>query len=92
MRLELGAYRGRGDVGEVGSNTRSVDNIVQSQLVDERAALEEQGQGLCEDGKGRAELATRDTRGETGCENPSGQEGYGIIPVQCLQRRQQQLS
>jgi hypothetical protein len=43
---EIGAYRGGGDVGKVGSNTRGVDNIVQSQLVDVRAALEEQGQGL----------------------------------------------
>lgn len=58
LELELEAYRGRRDVGKVGSNTRSVDNIVQSQLVDERAALEEKGQGLCEDGRGRAELAT----------------------------------
>lgn len=31
---------------KVGSNARGVDNIVQSQLVDERAALEEEGQGL----------------------------------------------
>jgi hypothetical protein len=42
----LGAYRGGGDVGEIGGNTGSVDNIVQSQLVDEGTGLEEEGQRL----------------------------------------------
>lgn len=41
-----GAYRRGGDVGEIGGNTGSVDNIVQSQLVDERTGLEEEGQRL----------------------------------------------
>lgn len=31
---------------EVGGNTRSVDNIVESELIDERASLEEEGQRL----------------------------------------------
>lgn len=48
---ELGAYRGGRDVRKVGSNARGVDNIVQSQLVDERAALEEEGQGLLDGAK-----------------------------------------
>jgi hypothetical protein len=33
-------------VGEIGGNTGSVDNIVQSQLVDEGTGLEEEGQRL----------------------------------------------
>lgn len=43
---EVGAYRRGGDVGEIGGNTGSVDNIVQSQLVDEGTGLEEEGQRL----------------------------------------------
>ena len=35
-----------GDVGEIGSNTWGVDNIVEGELIDERAELEEEGQRL----------------------------------------------
>ena len=37
-----------GDVGEIGSNTGGIDNIVEGQLIDERAVLEEEGQRLNE--------------------------------------------
>lgn len=37
-----------GDVGEIGSNTGGVDNIVEGELIDERAGLEEEGQRLNE--------------------------------------------
>lgn len=39
-------YSGGGDVREVGSNTRGVDNIVEGQLIDMRAGLEEKRQWL----------------------------------------------
>ena len=35
-----------GDVGEIGGNTGGVDNIVEGELIDERAELEEEGQRL----------------------------------------------
>jgi hypothetical protein len=44
-RLEI-AYRGGGDVGQVGRNTGSVDDIVEGELVDEGRSLEEEGQRL----------------------------------------------
>lgn len=36
----------RGDVGEICGNTRSVDNIVESELVNERGGFAEEGQRL----------------------------------------------
>lgn len=36
----------RGDVGEIGRDAGGVDDIVESELVDERAGLEEEGEGL----------------------------------------------
>lgn len=33
-------------MGEIGSNTWGVDNIVEGELIDERAVLEEEGQRL----------------------------------------------
>jgi len=39
-------YSWRGDVGEISGNTRGVDYIVQSKLVNERAGLEEERQWL----------------------------------------------
>lgn len=33
-------------MGEIGSNTGGVDNIVEGKLIDERAVLEEEGQRL----------------------------------------------
>ena len=33
-------------MGEIGSNTWGVDNIVEGELIDERAELEEEGQRL----------------------------------------------
>lgn len=47
--LETGdaeAYRGGGDVRQVGSNSGGVDDIVESKLVNERTGLEEQRQRL----------------------------------------------
>jgi hypothetical protein len=41
--LDLGDRR---DVGKVGGYARSVDDIVEGELVDERAGLEEEGQWL----------------------------------------------
>jgi hypothetical protein len=35
-----------GDVGKVGGHARGVDDIVEGELVDERAGLEEEGQRL----------------------------------------------
>lgn len=39
-------YSDGGDVREIGSNTRSVDNIVEGKLVNKRAGLQEERQGL----------------------------------------------
>lgn len=39
-------YSVGGDVGQVGGNTGGVDDIVEGELVDKGAELEEQGQGL----------------------------------------------
>ena len=40
------AHGNGGDVGEIGSDTWSVHNIVKGELIDERASLEEEGQRL----------------------------------------------
>lgn len=42
----LATYGGGGDVREIGSDTGGVDDIVESELVNERRELEEEGQGL----------------------------------------------
>lgn len=42
----LDTYSGGGDMGKVGGNTRSVDDIVEGKLVDEGGELEEEGQRL----------------------------------------------
>ena len=39
-------YGNGGDVREIGSDTGGVDNIVEGELVDERAGLEEEGERL----------------------------------------------
>ena len=44
--LGMKTYGVGGDVGEVGSDTGSVDDIVQGELINQRAELEEEGQGL----------------------------------------------
>lgn len=41
-----GDFSAGGDVGEISGNTWGVDNIVESELIDERAGLEEEGQWL----------------------------------------------
>jgi len=41
------SYRGGGNVGQIGSNARGVDDIIESELVDQLAGLEEKGQRLC---------------------------------------------
>lgn len=33
-------------MGQIGSNTGRVDDIVESELIDERAGLQEEGEGL----------------------------------------------
>lgn len=40
------AYGNGGDVREIGGDTGSVDNIVEGELIDERAGLEEEGERL----------------------------------------------
>lgn len=40
------SYGSRGDVGKINSNARGVDNIIQGQLIDQGARLQEQRQGL----------------------------------------------
>jgi hypothetical protein len=45
--IEVRSYRWAGDVGQVGSDTGRVHNIVESELSDELARLEEEGQWLC---------------------------------------------
>lgn len=40
-------YGGRRNVREIGGNTGSVDDIVESELINERRGLEEEGQRLC---------------------------------------------
>jgi hypothetical protein len=40
------AHRRGGDVGQVGGNTGSVDDIVEGKLVDKRRGLEEERQRL----------------------------------------------
>jgi len=40
------SYSDGGDVGQISGDTWSVDDIVESELVDERASLEEKRQGL----------------------------------------------
>jgi len=40
------AYGNGGDVGEIGGDTWGVDNIVESELVDKRASLHEEGERL----------------------------------------------
>ena len=47
-----GGDGGGGDVGEILSNTGGVDDIVQGELVDEGARLEEQRQGLADSAGG----------------------------------------
>jgi hypothetical protein len=39
-------YGHGGDVGEIGGDTGGVDHIVQSELIDERARLQQQREGL----------------------------------------------
>jgi flavin-dependent dehydrogenase len=39
-------YGNRGDVREISSHTRSVDNIIQGKLINERRSLEEKGERL----------------------------------------------
>jgi hypothetical protein len=39
-------YSNRGDVREISSHTRGIDNIVQGKLVNERRGLEEEGERL----------------------------------------------
>jgi hypothetical protein len=39
-------YRDRGDMGEVGSDTGGVDNVVESKLFDQRASLQEERERL----------------------------------------------
>jgi hypothetical protein len=53
-------YSGRRDVGQVGGDTWGVDNIVQSQLGDERRGLEEEGQRLLSVSKVRGATALGD--------------------------------
>jgi hypothetical protein len=43
---EDGTYRGAGDVGEVGRNAGRVDDIVERELVNQRAGLEQQRERL----------------------------------------------
>jgi len=43
----MGSYRWAGDVGQVSSDTGRVHYIVESELSDELAGLEEEGQWLC---------------------------------------------
>lgn len=85
---ELGAYRGGGDVGEIGGNTGSVDNIVQSQLVDERTGLEEEGQRLV--AKRCAVSFGGPIYADYKRESREGRRRK-FIPVQYLRRHQQQL-
>jgi hypothetical protein len=42
----MATYGGRGDVGEIGSDTEHVDDIVESELRDGLVRLEEEGQWL----------------------------------------------
>jgi hypothetical protein len=41
-------YSGGSNVGEVGSNTGGVDNIVEGELINERRSLQEEGEGLAD--------------------------------------------
>lgn len=67
---------------EISGNTRSVDDIVQSELIDERASLEEEGQ----------RLKTRVVSCAADGQNVMGTNVYSFnSPVQCRQRHQQQL-
>lgn len=72
-------------MGEIGGNTGSVDNIVQSQLVDEGTGLEEEGQRLEE----RCAVSFRVRLRGLYQKIEQKQES---IPVQYLRRHQQQLS
>ncbi len=44
--MGLVTYGSGGDVGEVGSDTGSVDDIVEGKLVNQRGGLEQEGEGL----------------------------------------------
>ena len=84
-RLERGStadvtYSDGGDVREIGSNTRSVDNIVEGKLVNKRAGLQEERQRLYRTTMRLDSIGT----------SVRGTEEM-IIPVQFHQRHREQL-
>jgi len=55
MFLLTCTYGRRRDVGEISSNTGSVDNIVEGQFGDERRDLEEQRERLADSSRGTSD-------------------------------------
>lgn len=51
-RLSEATHGNRGDVGEVGSNTGGVDNIIEGEDVDKRRRLHEKGERLANTARG----------------------------------------
>lgn len=71
-------YGGGGDVRQVGRDSRGVDNIVESELINEGRSLEEEGERLVQ-----TSMLTHE------CKREMGRDEYK--PGQCLQRRPRQL-